>query len=170
MRNLLVSSAILGAGLLVHASDAHAGGSPGSLGVGAEFTLLGMGGASINFDQGDFHVGGFLGIYDDDAGPNDIDIVEVGARFFYHLHSTAMSDFSIGGQIGFRQMSIEDADDDTDFTIDLGAQIRAFVASNVAISATIGIGVFSDNDDGGNDFVVLTGDLVGIAGIHYYFF
>ncbi len=175
MRNLLISSAFLTAALATQAGDAAAGGSPGSIGVGVEYTLLGAGGPSVNYDGGDWHAGGFFGYRDGDLDflfDNDSQF-QIGGRFYYHVHSTAMSDFSVGGGIGLIHTSHpEPVDDETDFTIDLGAQIRAFIVANVALSAGLGIGLFADDED--NDGFAITGQAVGgifgEVGIHYYFF
>ena len=145
-------------------SVAHAGGQPGSIGVGAEFQLSGVGGISANYDTGKFHVGGFLGLADP-AGPENARI-EVGGRFFYHVAATAMSDFSIGGSIG---ISSDDAGPNVDRTtalyIEPAFQIRAFITSNVALSFTGGFSIgAADASD-----LVITGDTNGLAGVHYYF-
>lgn len=164
LRSVIPAALLVGA-----ASPAFAGGSEGSIGVGGEFTQLGIGGASVNFDQGQFHVGGFLGFADADLSVFEASTLQIGGRFYYHLHSTAMSDFSVGGQLGILRIDNEDPVEDTlDFEIDLGAQIRAFVASNVALSATVGIGLYMGEGD--NDGFAITGDTVGSFGIHYYFF
>src|SRR5689334_14556422 len=84
--------------VLAASSRAHAGGQPGTIGVGAEFQLNGFaGGVSMNYDTGDFHVGGLLGFSDPEGEDNTF---AVGARFFYHVHSTAMADFGLGGNFG----------------------------------------------------------------------
>lgn len=166
-KNLIVGLSLALTGAL--ASPALAGGSSGSIGVGAEFTLGGIGGASVNYDAGMFHAGGFVGYYDADfeGDPDGADVIDIGGRFFYHLHSTAMSDFSVGAQLGFQNLDFPDpVDDATIVEIDLGAQIRAFVASNVAISGTLGIAILAADGDG----FALTGDPLGAVGLHYYFF
>jgi hypothetical protein len=170
MRTILMSLA--SAALVVGAaSPAFAGGSEGSLGVGAEYQMtpvggIPLGGVSANYDMGDFHVGGFLSF--GDAGGDDDTYVALGARFFYHLHSTAMSDFSVGGSFGLG--SVGDGDPDTDnptlVVIEPGIQLRAFVVSNVALSFTAGIGIGVADAEG----VLLDGQLTGGAGVHYYFF
>ncbi len=164
---MLVSGlAVLGLG----AGTAFAGGSEGSIGVGAESQLnpfldeLGLSGISVNYDMGQFHVGGFLGFNDDD-GPDNTNI-GLGGRFYYHLHSTAMSDFSIGGSVGVAFLGTAADDDPTIVFIEPGFQIRAFVASNVALSFTGGMWLGAGDADG----LAITGDLTGGAGVHYYFF
>lgn len=167
MRNhlMLVSSLALTAAL---ASPALAGGSGGTLGVGAEYTLAGIGGPSINYDAGMFHAGGFVGYYDAGFRDPELDALDLGGRFFYHLHSTAMSDFSLGAGLGlqFQDYVDPDVDSATVLEIDVGAQIRAFIVSNVAVSGTIGLAILTADADG----LGLTGDALGSVGIHYYFF
>jgi hypothetical protein len=157
---------VLSALLVVAATGvAQAGGQEGTIGVGAEFQLSGLGGASINYDAGAFHVGGFLAFADDD-GPDNTQF-QIGGRFFYHVHSTAMADFGIGGNIGLA--SIEDPappdERDTLMFIEPGVQIRLFLAANVAVSATTGVQIGVVDADG----VLITGQTI-IAGLHYYFF
>jgi hypothetical protein len=159
--------------LAAASGSAHAGGQAGSIGVGAEVQISGLGGASVNYDAGDFHVGGFLGFHDA-AGP-DNDILIVGARFFYHVHSTAMADFSLGGTIGIASdNNPAPVDRQTHVLIEPSVQIRLFLAANVALSVNTGIviGVVDAEQ------VSVTGQLVGGtafgfaggAGLHYYFF
>ena len=160
--------------LLAAGSPAFAGGQEDSLGVGAEFLMNGItGGASINYDLGKMHFGGFLGYYDDGDESSDYTF---GGRFYYHLHSTAMSDFGIGGSLGF--YSDEDMDDRASFLfLEPSVQIRAFVAANVALSVQLGVVLALQDADG---FAITGGVLdttddtrgtvTGGAGIHYYFF
>jgi hypothetical protein len=154
---ILVAIVILGV-----AGTARAGGQPGSIGVGVEEQISGVGGISVNYDAGRFHVGGALS-FEDPAG-RDNSIFEIGGRFFYHLASTAMSDFSIGGGLGIRHND-NGGNGTTALYLEPGFQIRAFIASNVALSFTAAISVgAADASD-----VVINGDLTGTAGVHYYF-
>jgi hypothetical protein len=158
---------VLGLALLaLGAGTASAGGSKGSLGVGAEFQLSGLGGLSANYDLGDFHLGGFFK-FSDDGGDNDTD-VHLGARFFYHVHSTAMADFGVGGSFGLGLLGDRmNGDNNTTVVfIEPGFQIRAFVASNVALSFTGGLTLGTADAKG----LALTGQPTGFAGVHYYFF
>src|SRR5258705_8202976 len=80
--------------VLAASGTATAGGQEGSIGVGAESQINGQTfGVSMNYDAGKFHVGGFLGLQDPPGGDNTE--FSIGARFFYHVHKTAMSDFSV---------------------------------------------------------------------------
>jgi len=163
MKNKLMLAsglAVLGLG----AGTALAGGSEGSLGVGAELQLSGLGGMSANYDMGMFHVGGFFG-FDDEAGDDNTDIF-LGGRFFYHLHSTAMSDFSVGGSVGVGFFGAPGDADTTEVYIEPGVQTRAFVASNVALSFTAGMTLGVADAEG----VGIGGQVTALAGVHYYFF
>jgi hypothetical protein len=147
-------------------STAWAGGSKGSLGVGGDFQLSGLGGVSANYDMGEFHVGGFLGFAD--AGGDDDTEMTFGARFYYHVHSTAMADFGLGGSFGIGLIGNGPGDDNdqTLVYIEPTFQIRAFMAANVALSFTGGLSIgTSDAED--QAFVTQP---TGIAGVHYYFF
>ncbi len=166
MKNSLLATSFL----LVTAGTVHAGGSGGSIGVGAEYMAFGIGldvgGASVVFDQGDFHAGAFLG-FSDGVTPGDDTEITLGGQFYYHVHSTAMSDFGVGAMIALQNEDDPDPDNErTDVFIDLGAQIRAFVTSNVALSFGIGLGIATADADG----VVLSADPVAVGGVHYYFF
>lgn len=156
--------------VMATAGAANAGGSEGSIGVGAEYQLSGPGGVSFNYDAGKFHVGAFLGL-NDEAGDDNTDFT-VGARFYYHIASTAMSDFSVGGSVGILSDATPamtpggDSDRDTNLYLEPGFQIRAFVASNVALSFSGGLAIRL-LDDEGTEFGA---QATGIAGVHYYFF
>ena len=165
MKNTLVLVSGL-AVLALGSRTAFAGGSEGSIGIGAEYQLAGLGGLSANYDMGQFHLGGFMS-FDDDGGTDDTDVA-LGARFYFHLHSTAMSDFGIGGSLGlfFDGDGDNNTDNDVDIFIEPGFQIRAFVASNVALSFTGGLSLATADADG----LQITGQPTGIAGVHYYFF
>ncbi len=162
--------------VLASTAPALAGGKEGTVGVGAEFGLgretvagdnVTLGGVSANYDAGPFHVGGFLGFHDEGGG-DDTDYT-FGARFYYHLHDTPSSDFGVGGAIGF--FSRDDRDplnDDRDSMLffEPGVQIRAFIATNVALSFTLGFS-FGLVDANGAD---IDGQIQGLGGVHYYFF
>lgn len=163
------------AALLLATGTAAAGGQDGSFGVGAEYSLAGvdvgggavtgLGGPSVNYDAGKFHVGGFLGV-SDPAGDNNTDFA-LGGRFYYHVHSTAMSDFGVGGTVGF--LSVDDRAGGSRGTfvfIEPGIQIRAFVAANVALSFSAGLSIGAGDASG----LSFAGQATGAAGIHYYFF
>lgn len=162
--SLLTTAFVIGA-----ASAAHAGGQAGSIGVGAEYTLSHIGGVSVNYDAGQFHVGGALG-YADPAGPDNSEFLIAG-RFFYHVHHSAFADFSLGGQIGLDSAppAMPNGRRSTHLFIEPGFEIRAFLSSNVALSANggfvIGTADASEFDIGGS-----TTGVAGGFGIHYYFY
>lgn len=160
MTKILLASMIV----LASAGTASAGGQPGSIGVGAEFQISGIGGLSVNYDTGKFHVGGFLGFFDPAGADNTT--VDIGGRFFWHIASTAMSDFSLGGGIGVQSLSRQPPLSRlTSLFLEPGFQIRAFLASNVALSFTGGIEIGAVDASEVN----ITGAISGEAGIHYYF-
>ena len=151
--------------LLLGLGAAQAGGSKGSIGVGGEAQINGrLGGLSMNYDMGEFHVGGFFG-FQDEAGDDNTDIF-LGGRFYYHLHSTAMSDFSVGGSVGVGFFGAPGDADTTEVYIEPGVQTRAFIASNVALSFTAGMTLGVADAEG----VAITGQINALAGVHYYFF
>jgi len=168
--------------VLATAGAARAGGQEGSVGAGAEFGINGLaGGVSANYDAGLFHVGGFLAIYDG-GGANDTDY-SIGGRFFWHIHKTAMSDFGVGGGLGFFSFDKRGGNDRTsELFLEPSFQIRAFIASNVALSFTAGIafglvdadgfvlGAQSSVSNAGGVAVANVGIVNATAGIHYYFF
>jgi hypothetical protein len=158
MKNTMLIAVLV----LASSGTALAGGQPGSIGVGAELQLSNLGGVSLNYDAGRFHVGGFLG-FDDPAGP-DNDTIDIGARFFYHVASTAMSDFSFGGGLGI-QSANSAAERSTSLFLEPSFQIRAFIVSNVALSFTGGISIGTVDAER----VRIIGDFNGTAGVHYYF-
>lgn len=162
---------------------AIAGGQSGSIGVGVESQINGeSGGVSVNYDAGHFHLGGFFG-YADAPGPNNSDF-SLGGRFYYHIHSTAMSDFGLGVGIGLASIDgfMDNQGRDVrhlDVFIEPSAQIRLFLASNVALSFTLGFVVATADADGvafGGQGLGVTnagftaGAPTALAGVHYYFF
>jgi hypothetical protein len=167
MNNKLMCSSIAVLSLL-GAGSAFAGGSKGTIGVGAETNLSGDGGLSLNYDAGEFHAGGFLSFVDE-AGDNNTDI-GLGGRFYWHLHSTPMSDFGLGANLGIifdnDPTPPPDGSSNTYLYLEPAFQMRAFIAGNVAVSATAGIVIGLADADG----VALGGQITGAAGIHYYFF
>lgn len=149
------------------AQDDMGGGGerPTALGVGVNgFLVDGLGtGPSVVFQTPMFHIEGILTFLDD--GDTDVGL---GGRFWYALSQTARSDFSVGGGLSLLIDGNADmmGNDDTDVELDFGAQLRAFVVPNVALSATLGFGIVVQD---GDDFIGLVGDLVGDLGITYFF-
>lgn len=151
--------------VVASAGTASAGGLAGSIGVGAEFQVSGLGGLSINYDAGKFHAGGFFGYFDPAGADNST--IDVGGRFFYHLASTASSDFSVGGSLGIQSVNAPAGSNNrnTDVFLEPGFQIRMFVVPNVALSFSGGL-IIGAADASELD---LSGNVSGEAGIHYYF-
>ena len=162
--SLLVSMIVLG----LAGGVASAGGQAGSIGVGAEYQMSGIGGVSVVYDAGLFHVGGMIG-FDDPAGPNNT-VFQLAGEFYYHVHHSAFADFSLGGSLGFSSDPVPMTNNrNTDVYLEPGFQIRAFLSSNVALSATGGI-VIGVVDASGT---AITGQNFGASGgigIHYYFY
>jgi hypothetical protein len=91
------------------------------------------------------------------------------------VHAASFADFSLGGGVGitYWESGLPNDDGHTDVSLEVGAQIRAFLVPNVALLADLGLGAyFGDNDDiligaqsvgGNNDFVT------GTLGIVYFF-
>lgn len=158
-------------GLLAVASPALAGGKEGSIGVGAEYGLDeglsagSVGGISLNYDAGIFHAGGMLGFDRTGSGDAARTTFSVGARFFYHVHSTGMADFGVGGEIGLLEAPRTADGHDSILFINPGFQIRAFITPNVALSFTAGLVVATAD---GNE-ISLTGKINALGGVHYYF-
>jgi hypothetical protein len=152
--------------VLATAGVASAGGQAGAIGLGAEYELNGIGGVSLNYDAGKFHAGGWFGFIDP-AGGNNTEF-DIGGRFFYHLHSTAMADFSLGAGLGIASTPppMGMMNRRTEVFLEPGFQIRVFIASNVALSFTGGISIGVVDASG----VIISGQPEGIAGVHYYFF
>ncbi len=156
--------------VLAAAGAAHAGGKEGSIGVGGEVTLsgngLGGGAASVNYDAGIFHVGGYIGLQDP-AGGDNTDF-EVGARFYYHVHSTLSSDFGIGGTLELASIDrVRPLNRATELFIQPGFQFRSFLnGGNVALSLSGGLTIGAVDADG----LSLGAQFNALAGLHYYFF
>lgn len=162
------------------AGAAEAGGQANTIGVGAEAQLNGIGGASLNYDAGDFHVGGFLG-YHDPGNRDDEDTLLFGGRFFYHVHQTTTSDFGVGGTFGYvSDNNPQPRGRESYLYVEPAVQIRVFLVANVALSFNVGVTIGTmdaENVDLGgqlvggsltvNDTQVAFG---GGAGVHYYFF
>ncbi len=155
------------------ASPAAANDSVG-LGVGVESSLAvpdGLGavsnGAAVTYQAGQFHVQGMLGFHD-----NGSTVVNLGGRFMWHMHSTATSDFSLGGGLGIINVDNAGPGDDgsTFIALELGGQIRAFVTPNVSLNAMLGIAYLMVDEEAGDDLLGLTGNLVGGFGATYFFF
>ncbi len=158
--------------VLAMLGTAEAGGQEGSLGVGAEYGLrltnAGIGFASMNYDAGAFHAGGFFAMAD--GGNDDDTLFGIGGRFYYHVHSTSMADFSVGGALGLLSVpptgGPTGGDRQSQLYLEPGIQARVFVASNVALSFSAGLTLGLIDAQG----FAIGGQTSGSAGFHYYFF
>jgi len=173
MRNMKHITTLAVTVMLATAGTADAGGQEGTIGVGAEFGIAAIldgasiGGASLNYDAGMFHVGGFIGFADPEGADNSA--YSIGGRFFYHVHSMASSDFGIGGQLGILSVPNGAPPEDDRATlmyIEPGVQVRAFLATNVALSFNVGLVIGAIDTSG----LGVGGLPSGSAGFHYYFF
>jgi hypothetical protein len=156
------------------------------IGVGAVTMLNGTSGALFTWGSsgGGFHVDGFTGLHHyRPAAPatNNVTDFTIGGRFWYHVHAASFADFSLGGGVGIINWSsgVPGSSSNTDLSLEVGGQIRAFIVPNVALLADLGLGAtFGNNDniliggqsvrgsgspEGGGDFVV------GTLGIAYFF-
>jgi hypothetical protein len=144
-------------------------------GVGVTGMLLGgPAGLSLAYDGGPWHVDTMLGLFK--SGPNVRANFAIGARFWYHLHSTTNSDFSVGGGLGYLRIGNRPpaVPAVTGIFIEAGAQIRAYLTSNVALSGTLGFSIatadFEAYGIGGQSLAGQTlGGFAGV-GLHYYFY
>jgi len=164
------------------ASSGHGRG----IGVGAVTMLNGTSGALFTWGSagGGLHVDGLFGLHHyhpGGPGTNNVTDFTIGGRFWYHVHAGAFADFSLGGGVGIINWStgVPGSNSNTDVSMEVGGQIRAFIVPNVALLADLGLGVtFGNNDnvligsqsfggsgspEGGSGFVV------GTLGIAYFF-
>jgi hypothetical protein len=136
-------------------------------GVGAEATTTGIVGGTFVYDASLFHVDVLLGAaFDPNASR-----VAVAGRLFFPLHTAQSADFSIGPGIGLVRRTDHPNDQPSTSTnaahLEGAVQIRAFLVSNVAFSASAGVGaVFS----GGDKSAVIGGQIGGDFGVTYFFF
>lgn len=141
------------------------GGDARGVGVGVEAMFggpvsggpVGLSGA---YDGGAWHADAVLGV----SGNDDATAYGLGVRGWFHLHSTANADFSLGGGLGFTHWGKED----NTVHIEAGGLIRVFLTSNVAASTFFGLGIIPSNDHGKDGFK-LGGQLLGGFGLHYFF-
>jgi hypothetical protein len=111
---------------------------------------------------GRFHVDGLFGLYHGSA--TDFDL---GARGWYHIHAAPSADFSLGLGLGVVRRRIGQPSAQWDFEMEIGAQIRAFIVTNVALLGSVGMALYVP--DTGNTVLQFSGNLVGTLGAAYYF-
>jgi len=146
-------------------------------GVGIEENLGGLSGGSFVYDAGKFRIDAILGIaHTSDRGNGSDTVFGLGGRFFYVVHRMERADFSLGGGLAIVH---DDAASETNVQIELSAQIRAFIAPNVALFGSLGFVIVtadnalilngpitSNNGDGAFGF---GGQLLAGFGVTYYF-
>ncbi len=125
-------------------------------GIGAAAMISGPAGPSFTYDAGAWHVDGIVAVQD--FGDTEI---TAGARFMYVLNRSDDADFSVGGGAGLF------ANGQDLFFLEGGAQIRAFIVSNVALTANLGLAVIIGDDD--TNFAT-PAQLQGTLGMTYFFF
>ncbi|MCK6547497.1 hypothetical protein L6R52_16735 [Myxococcota bacterium] len=135
--------------------------------LGAGNVVNGPGGAlALSYDASRFRIDGLLSLAHTES---DVTLFGLGGRFFYVVDKGKTADFSVGGGLALGFADDDDGnDEDSDLRLSLegAAQIRVFLASNVAFSTTVGLG-FSFGDA---PFVMgLGGQLSGALGLIYYF-
>jgi hypothetical protein len=161
------------ASVLTAAAPAQAQGRSG-FGLGVETTITSEFGtpfpgvATFTYDTGTFQIGGMFTLV---AIDDTVTIIGAGGRFYYGIHRGERSDFAIGG--GLALINSDPAgggDSTTDFHLEGGAKIRAFITPNVALTTALGLGIIlADNDGGDQDVFGIVGNLTGAVGISYYF-
>jgi hypothetical protein len=138
-------------------------------GVGAEATTTNIVGATFVYDAAVFHLDALLGA---ELTKNDTNVATA-VRFFFPLHHGQAADFSIGPGVGFVHGRHNDpapgvgTTNNNQLHLEGALQIRAFVVSNVAFSASAGLGVIVDN---GNNRARIDGQVGAALGITYFFF
>jgi hypothetical protein len=139
-------------------------GSRGPMGAGIS-SMLGpaVTGPTLVYDPGAFHLEAIVAFGNQDPTT----MIALGGRFWYHVHRGTRADFSVGGGLGFVTVDQDGADAQNSFDLEAGAQVRAFLVDNVAVSAALGLVVVAG--DGPDDPIDLRGDLFGAAGIVYFF-
>ena len=144
------------------------------IGVGASAFLAGaaVAGAEVDYDTAMWDVDAILGFADRSQGNNNsATTIQAGVRGWYHLHHGSSSDFSVGGGIGIDHQTGGGGPNRTATLIEPGVRARAFITSNVAVHAVVGISIsVGDNLGGDADSGVGLGaqGLFGF-GFTYYF-
>jgi hypothetical protein len=110
---------------------------------------------------GRFHLDGLFGLRHTSA--TDFDL---GVRGWYHIHAASSADFSLGLGLGMVRRGGA-AGAQWDFEMEIGAQIRAFIVSNVALLGSVGMALYVP--DTGDTVIQFSGNLVGTLGAAYFF-
>jgi hypothetical protein len=183
----LCAAAVLGVGAVAQAQDTpppsepppaspppparrSSAGDGAGIGVGAAVTLSGVPTGLFVYDQAVFHVEGLFAFSSNSNGGADRSTgISFGAGGWYHLHRGDSSDFSVGGALLVDTFSDGGGGSTTVTSFEPGAQIRAFLTSNVALSARVGLAFqFGDTPGGGTD-IFLNGQPTALFGVTYFF-
>jgi len=111
---------------------------------------------------GRFHLDGLFGLRHTSA--TDFDL---GVRGWYHVHAASSADFSLGLGLGMVRRRSDATSAQWDFEMEIGAQIRAFIVSNVALLGSVGMALYVP--DTGDTVIQFSGNLVGTLGAAYFF-
>jgi len=143
------------------------------LGVGAAYFLSGIGGVQVDYDTAIWDVEALLGFSDrsTDNDNNSQTDIQFGVRGWYHLHHGASSDFSVGGGVGLDHLTGAGGPNRTAVFIDPGVRARAFITSNVAVHAVLGLAISVGDNFGGwqNSGLGLGAQSLFGFGFTYYF-
>jgi hypothetical protein len=152
-------------------SYSSGGGSHGMLGVGAIAYMGGPTGLSFVYDPGQWHIDTLIGY----SALNSNDVFSIGARFWYHVKSSANADLSVGAGGSLAHVSPPMGGNSSDGVwIEAGGLIRVFLAPSVALGVGGGLVVGAADADGftigsqANGFARAIG-LLGDASLHYFF-
>jgi hypothetical protein len=135
-------------------------------GVGGVGYLSGLGGLSVVYDPGIWHLDAMIGMFGDGAGGADT-AFNMGARFWYHLKTVGAADFSIGGGMAYQSFNnVGPGDATSALFIEGGGLIRVFIVDNVALGASTGVWIGAVDASG---YAIGPTNLVGTASLHYFF-
>ena len=122
-------------------------GGGNGIGVGAAAFLSGVGGVQVDYDTPMWDADAILGFGDRSVGGNNSSTqIQFGVQGWYHLHRGSSSDFSVGGGVGIDHVTGA-GPNRTATLIEIGARPRAFITSNVAVHAMLGVTI-SVGDNG----------------------
>jgi hypothetical protein len=172
---VLALSTLLALGSAARAQTAEGHGP----GIGVEQNLGGLTGGTFVYDAGTFHVDVLFGLAHVTLTGADETDFGIGGRFFFVVHHMERADLGLGGGVAIVRQEIGDRHE-TNIHIEGGAQIRAFIAPNVALLASLGIVVVTaDNvilldspvtgSASGSGSFGIGGQLTGGFGLTYYF-
>ena len=159
------------------AVSAGGGGAGAGIGVGVSQWVNGFTGAQVVFDQPRWHIEGSTAFTTSHNGnPNNPRVTDFdfGVAAWYHLALGASSDFSIGG--GFAVLTQSGMGSRVSWLIEPGAEIRAFITSNVAVHALIAFPLIVGDDgtpvvgnNGQNTSFGFSGQVLAAFGFTFFF-